>query len=60
MTNYDRILEEGNPKILAKLLNDHPCPPNYGPEECIAPKTKYDRTTCERCWLDYLNQEVEE
>lgn len=60
MTNYDRILEEGNPKILAKLLNDHPCPPNYGAEECNAAERKYNKTECESCWLDYLNQEVEE
>ena len=60
MTNYDRIPEEGNPKILAKLLNDHSCPPNYGAEQCLAVKMKYNQPTCEKCWLDYLNQEVGE
>lgn len=60
MTNYERILEERNPEILAKLLEEHPCPPNYGADECDAAQQKYNQHTCEKCWLDYLNQEVEE
>lgn len=56
MTLYDRIPEEGNPETLAKLLNDHHCPPNYGANECLTAKIKYNQPTCEKCWLDYLNQ----
>ena len=45
---------------VSTLLNDHSCPPNYGAEQCLAVKMKYNQPTCEKCWLDYLNQEVGE
>lgn len=45
MTNYDRILEKGNPETLAKLLNDHPCPPNYGKAECVEAGKKYNQSS---------------
>lgn len=48
MTEYDRILEKGNPETLAKLLEGQPCPPNYGADECVAAKQKYNQSVIEK------------
>ena len=48
-TNADRIRAMTDEE-LAKFAYSFPCPPQITPNQC--------RHDCDRCWLDWLKQEV--
>lgn len=60
MTNYEKIIKEMTVERLAteKAINSY-CNGNF--DKCLELRKKYKgKNACYFCWLDYLNQEVEE
>ena len=55
MTNYDRI-KNMTVEELADYLKIKDCPKPFKTGKIKCPT----KGTCRECWIDYLNQEVEE